>query len=193
MKPQENQPNKFGPLSSRDTVDRFGPIHNREKLFPQRPIEVGAGLKKRGYGGAYILEAEEVTAVEQVAVTEADHPFKCPERASGAITPSAGSVNGNLVTGTPSVSGSGVQVVYVKVTMTLNVTDYDYVLDTFFTETAWAYGVASSLPADTTTAFYILCASYEDGALTLQNLERNMFVRPRDDGTGTTTPDAIWW
>lgn len=122
-----------------------------------------------------------------------DHPFKCPATADGTITPTAGIVNGNVVTGTPSVSDTGTQVVYVEVRMTLSVTAQGYVAGTFATETDWLYAVAGSLPADTSTRFYQAVATYVDGVLTTQHLQQHQRVRPRDDGSGTSNADAIWW
>lgn len=122
-----------------------------------------------------------------------DHPFKCPATADGTITPTAGIVNGNVVTGTPSVSASGTQVVYVEVRMTLTTTAQGYVAGTFATETDWLYAVAGSLPADTSTRFYQAVATYVDGVLTTQHLQQHQRVRPRDDGSGTSNADAIWW
>lgn len=159
-------------------------------------LRAGDNVQLHGTGGVFTLSTNAVAAAATAAAAaeeEGTYPFWCPSRANGTITPVDGLINDNLVTGTPSVSGSGTQVVYAKVEMTLSVSFYGYVNTTFATETGWVYGVASSLPANTSTAFYVTVAIYVDGIKTVQGLDWNQRVRPKDDGTGGSVADALWW
>lgn len=172
---------------------RFVSKRSFRRFLAMLSSALGISIKIDGATSSQSRDGELNFKLSPGGASGADHPFKCPATADGTITPTAGIVNGNLVTGTPSVSASGTQVVYVEVRMTLTTTAQGYVAGTFATETDWLYAVAGSLPANTSTRFYQAVATYVDGVLTTQHLQQHQRVRPRDDGSGTSNADAIWW
>lgn len=203
----DNAPNQFGPLSSRDAgaVDRFGPIHDRDKLFPQRPTEVGEGLRSSGYGNSRIISAEDkieeaVPAVEAAAST-----------CSYAWTPTkTGNSGGNdqLVLNVGSVSGAttkigGVdiltnptlevpdtadttQIVYLTIPVTKIKTANDFVYGCTITGGVATVNVATTLPTpNTQDDRYHELFRWRNGVLFNQVGKYNVAVYCRDDGTST--------
>lgn len=122
------------------------------------------------------------------------HPFLAPSRASSSSVIQAGSVNGNLVTGSPvNIATEGTAQLYIRVTITLTISANGYVADNFASETAWIYQTGSIVPDNTSSFFYVPVATYSNGVKTVQHLTTNISLRPRDDGTGTSTPTAFYW
>jgi len=172
------------------------------ELFADKPISyAGAGLSYAGdaSGNAVLVPESPLriqrNVVDSDATSGGSHPFKCPAAASTSSVVSGGSVNGQSATNlTLNISSSGTRYVYLDVTMTQDVSSDGYVLGFSggHTNITAALATGSSVPADSSTHLYRQVAKYVDGVKTEQNIISSMEVVIRDDGSGSSTANAIW-
>lgn len=179
--------------SLRDGARRDGELSTR----PALPLRGGNGL--RVVAGRTVTPEEPVKITHyldraSVASAAATHPFLCPTSTDGS-TPSAvvsGTVNGVTATNLSlTISDIGTQYVYLDVTFTANVSAGGYVLG-FTGAITCALATGSSIPSDTSTHLYRQVATYSSGTRTVQAITTSMEVVVRDNGSGTSTPVAIW-
>ena len=156
-------------------------------------VQAGENMFLTGVRGRQTLNAVAVPSVAATASEEASHPFLCAMAASTATAVVTGSVNGVPVVGPVNVGTSGTRYVYVVSSHTVDISSNGYVMPEFATTPTYSLASGSSVPADSNTAFHLLVATYLNGMKTSQVVTSSLFVRPRDDGTGSSTAVAYWW
>lgn len=103
------------------------------------------------------------------------HPFKCLRRKdNGTIDIEQATINGQFAS-SYNLAISDVGTVYVYVSVTPTFTDIeDFITGASFA--TFAFGSAASVPADTTTTFYRVIATYAAGIKTGQTVRNSLEV-----------------